>query len=69
MELKTKNGTVNIQGLDLFQNINYTLCLLSFIVSYAKWQSILWAILHGFLGIHYLVYYMFYYTNILNQLK
>jgi hypothetical protein len=32
-------------------------CALAMVISYAKWHSILWAILHGILSWIYVVYY------------
>ncbi len=31
---------------------------LAIVISYAKWHSILWAILHGFCGWFYVIYFM-----------
>lgn len=72
MKIERKNGeqiTVNAPKIYPDNTLSYACCLLAFIVSYAKWHSIGYAILHGLLGIYYLVYYGFYYTTILNQLK
>jgi len=33
------------------------------IISFAKWHSIGWCILHGFLGWIYIIYYLFVYWN------
>lgn len=33
-------------------------CALAMVISYAKWNSILWAIIHGFLGWIYVLYYV-----------
>ena len=36
-------------------------CVLAAIISYAHWQSIGWAILHGILGWIYVIYYLIVY--------
>ena len=33
-------------------------CALAMVISYAKWNFILWAIIHGFLGWIYVLYYV-----------
>lgn len=33
-------------------------CALAMVISYVKWNSILWAIIHGFLGWIYVLYYV-----------
>lgn len=37
--------------------ISFGSCL-AMVISYAKWNSILWAIIHGLLGWIYVIYYM-----------
>ncbi len=37
--------------------------ILAVVISYVKWQSIGWAILHGALGWIYVIYYIFKYLN------
>lgn len=37
-------------------------CALAMVISYVKWQSIGWAILHGFLGWIYVIYYAIQYN-------
>ena len=37
--------------------------ILAMVISYVKWQSIGWAILHGALGWIYVIYYIFKYLN------
>ena len=36
---------------------------LGVVISYVKWHSILWAILHGFLGWFYVIYFAIVYGN------
>lgn len=38
-------------------------CCLAMIISYVKWNSILWAIIHGILGWIYVIYYVIKYTG------
>lgn len=38
-------------------------CALAMVISYVKWQSIGWAILHGFLGWIYVIYYWITYAQ------
>ena len=33
-------------------------CALAMVISYVKWKSILWAIIHGCLGWIYVLYYV-----------
>lgn len=33
-------------------------CALAMVISYVKWKSILWAIIHGLLGWIYVLYYI-----------
>ncbi len=38
-------------------------CALAMVISYVKWQSIGWAILHGAMSWGYVIYYFFKYVN------
>lgn len=33
-------------------------CALAMVISYVNWNSIIWAMIHGFLGWIYVVYYV-----------
>ena len=33
-------------------------CALAIVISYVNWHSVWWAILHGFFGWFYVIYYM-----------
>ncbi|MBO1307176.1 hypothetical protein JZO70_13445 [Enterococcus sp. 669A] len=37
--------------------------VIAFIISYRKWHSILWALLHGCFGWWYVLYYVFAYAK------
>lgn len=36
-------------------------CVLAMVISYDKWHSVLWAIIHGFLSWVYVIYYVLVY--------
>lgn len=44
------------------QGISFGSCL-AMVVSFVTWKSIPWAILHGFLGWFYVIYYFFKYSK------
>jgi hypothetical protein len=43
------------------EGIGFGACL-AMVISYAKWHSILWAILHGIFGWFYVIYYAIQYN-------
>ena len=38
--------------------LNAVGCSVAAVISYCAWHSVMWAILHGFLGWFYIVYYV-----------
>lgn len=49
--MESKKGRTSAAGLGLGN-------VIAVILSYLKWHSILWAILHGILGWIYIIYYV-----------